>query len=105
MQLEVRSFNVTWRRDLWGHRVIVFVNVSNCWLNSYGKVGGATRRRFFVICEKKKPEGGGGEYPPLAVCGLTSLFISFYFTLKDISAATNGYSMPRVKLLSIHEYR
>ena len=24
MQLEVRSFNVTWSRDLWGHRVIVF---------------------------------------------------------------------------------
>ena len=24
MQLEVRLFNVTWRRDLWGHRVIVF---------------------------------------------------------------------------------
>ena len=24
MQLEVMSFNVTWRRDLWGHRVIVF---------------------------------------------------------------------------------
>ena len=23
-QLEVRSLNVTWRRDLWGHRVIVF---------------------------------------------------------------------------------
>ena len=23
-QLEVRSLNVTWRGDLWGHRVIVF---------------------------------------------------------------------------------
>ena len=33
-----------------------FENVSNCWLNSYGKFGGATRRRFFAICEK--PEGG-----------------------------------------------
>ena len=58
-QLEVRSPNVTWRRDLWCHRVIVFFeDVSNCWLNSYGKFGGATRRRFFAICEK--PEGGGG---------------------------------------------
>ena len=37
-QLEVRSLNVTWRRDLWCHQVIVlFGNVSNCWLNSYGK--------------------------------------------------------------------
>ena len=39
-----------------------FRNVSNCWLNSYGKFGGATRRRFFAICEK--PERGGGWYPP-----------------------------------------
>ena len=48
-QLEVRSLNVTWRRDLLGHRVIVFGNVSNCWLNSYDKFGDATRRRFFAI--------------------------------------------------------
>ena len=58
-----------WRRDLWCHRVIVFFfffgNVSNCWLNSYGKFGGGTRRRFFPICEI--PEGGGK--PPPAVRG------------------------------------
>ena len=41
-ELEVRSLNVTWRCDLWGHRVIDFFgNVPNCWLNSYGKFGGA----------------------------------------------------------------
>ena len=34
-----------------------FGNVSNCWLNSYSKFGGATRHRFSAICEK--PEGGG----------------------------------------------
>ena len=39
-------------------------NVSNCWLNSYGKFGGATRRRFFAICEK--PYGGGVEINPPA---------------------------------------
>ena len=62
-QLEVRSFNATWSRDLWGHRVIVFFgNVSNCWLNSYGKFGGATRRRSFAI--SKKPYGGGVEITP-----------------------------------------
>ena len=56
---EVRSLTATWSRELWGHRVVVFIrNVSNCWLNSYGKFGGATRRRFFAICEK--PYGGGG---------------------------------------------
>ena len=70
-QLEVGSHNATWSRDLWGHRVIVFFgNVSNCWLNSYGKFGGATRRRFFAICEK--PYGGGVEInpPPPPVRGL-----------------------------------
>ena len=53
-QLEVRSLNATWSRDLWGHRVIVFCgNVSNCWLNSYGKFGVAIRAAvFFAICEK-----------------------------------------------------
>ena len=52
-QLEVRSRNVTWRRDLWCQRVIIFFrNVSNCWLNRYGKFGGATRRRFFRYLRK-----------------------------------------------------
>ena len=37
-----------------------FGNVSNCWLNSYGKFGGATRRRFPAICEKPYGGGGGG---------------------------------------------
>ena len=61
-QLEVRSLNVTWRRDLWCHWVIFFGNVSNCWLNSYCKFGGATRRRFIAICEK--PEGADNRPPP-----------------------------------------
>ena len=39
-----------------------FINVSNCWLNSYGKFGGATRRPFFAICEK--PYGGVEINPP-----------------------------------------
>ena len=29
-----------------------FGNVSNCWLNSYDKFGGATRRRFFRYLQK-----------------------------------------------------
>ena len=47
---------VTWPLGSSGRRF--FRNVSNCWLNNYGKFGGATRRRFFAICEK--PYGGGG---------------------------------------------
>ena len=59
---------VTWPLGSSGRRF--FRNVSNCWLNSYGKFGGATRRRFFAICEK--PQGGGGwNQPPPPVRGLT----------------------------------
>ena len=66
-QLEVRSLSATWSRDLWGHRVVVFFrNVSNCWLNSYGKFGGATRRRFFRYL-RKTLGGGGVEINPPAV--------------------------------------
>ena len=43
--------------------------MSNCWLNSYGKFGGATRRRFFAICEN--PEGR--ITAPSAVRGLRAL--------------------------------
>ena len=59
-QLEVRSLNVTWRRNLWCHRVIVFFgNVSNGWLNSYGKFGGRYAPPFFFAIYEK-PDGGGG---------------------------------------------
>ena len=62
MQLEVRSFNVTWRRDLWGHRVIVFFgNVWTCWLNSYGKFDGAKRRRFSLSAKSLR----GADNRPL----------------------------------------
>ena len=44
-----------------------FGNVSNSWLNSYGKFSGATRRRFFAICEK--PEGAAIRPSP-AVRGM-----------------------------------
>ena len=43
-----------------------FGNVSNCWLNSYAKFGGARRRRFSLSAKNLR---GGGGYPP-AVRGL-----------------------------------
>ena len=43
-----------------------FGYVSNCWLNSYGKFGGATRRRFFAIGMRKTLRGGGVEINPPA---------------------------------------
>ena len=63
MQLKVRSLNVTWRRELWGYRVIVFLgNVPNCWLNSYDKFGGATRRNFSLSA--KNLRGEADNRPP-----------------------------------------
>ena len=41
-------------RFLW--KCVVCVFDGNCWLNSYGKFGGATRRRFFANCEKPEKE-------------------------------------------------
>ena len=56
-QLEVRSLNVTWRGDLWGHRVIFFwkcvkLLAEQLWqiLRLYAPPF------FFAICEK--PDGG-----------------------------------------------
>ena len=48
------TFGVSWSS--------FFGNMSNCWLNSYGKFGGTTRRRFLAICEK--PYGGVEINPP-----------------------------------------
>ena len=64
-----------------------FGNVSNCWLNSYGKFGGATRRRFFAICEKL--EGGGGRItaPPPAVRGLSEMQMC-YLLVKPVTLST-----------------
>ena len=61
-QLEVRSLTATWSRDLWGHRVVVFFrNVSNCWLNNYGKFGGGSAAVFRYL---RKTLGGGVEITP-----------------------------------------
>ena len=59
-QLEVGSLNATWSRDLWGRRVIVFRNVSNCWLISYDKFGGAV----FSLSAKNLTGGGGLKSTP-----------------------------------------
>ena len=46
-QLEVRSLTATWSRDLFGSSGRRFFgNVSNCWLNSYGKFGGASAKNL-----------------------------------------------------------
>ena len=53
----LRSGHLTWPRCVTFGVIgssFFFRIVSNCWLNSYGKFGGATRRHFFAICEKSE---------------------------------------------------
>ena len=76
-----------------GHRF--FEDVSNCWLNSYGKFGGATRRRFFAICEK--PEGGGADNrPPGRARVKTPLGVCLFYT--------DACCIPNRELLSTYRY-
>ena len=62
-QLEVRSLNVTWRRDLWCRRVIVFF--WKCVKLLAEQLWQIWRRyHFFAICEKKKLRGLISAPPP-----------------------------------------
>ena len=70
---------VTWPLGSSGRRF--FRNVSNCWLNSYGKFGGATRRRFFAICEK--PQGGVEINPPPPVRGIMASALHIWLGIDD----------------------
>ena len=75
-QLEVRSLNVTWRRDLWCNRVIVFFrNVSNCWLNSYGKLGGVRAAVFSLVAKNLR----GVDIRPPAVRGIRNASCALNF--------------------------
>ena len=67
MQLEVRSLNVTWWRDLWGHRVIAFLEM--CQMFGWTQLWQIWRRYappFFAICEKP---GGGAVTAPRPCAG------------------------------------
>ena len=68
-QLEVRSLNVTWRRDLWSHRSSFFGNVGIVGWIAMANLAALRAAVFFAICEK--PEGGGADNRPPAVRGLT----------------------------------
>ena len=61
------GLNVTWKRDLWCHRVIVFFKCVKLLAEQLWQIW---RRSFFAICEK--PEGGGFDIRPPAVRGLTA---------------------------------
>ena len=99
-QLEVRSLNVTWRRDLWCHRVIVFFfgNVSNCWLNSYGKFGGATV--FSLSAESlrgvdiRPPPGRAREGNAALLMGSLLTGLSNCRTLVQLTALNRWLALP-----------
>ena len=69
MQLEDGSFNVTWRRDLWGHWVIVLWKCVKLLAEQLWQIWRRYAPPFFAICEK--PEGEGADTRPPAVRGLT----------------------------------
>ena len=84
-QLEVRSLNVTWRRDLWCHRVIVFLEM--CQIVGWTAMANLAAAVFFAICEKPvgglisapgcarvnpRPAGGGGQRAP-PPCGFSQI--------------------------------
>ena len=54
MQLEVMSLNVTWRRDLWGHGVIVFWEMCQIVAEQLWQIWRRYAPPFFAICEKPK---------------------------------------------------
>ena len=62
-QLEVRSLTATWSRDLWGQRVVVFLEMCQIvgWA-AMAKLAALRAAVFFTICEK--PYGGVKINPP-----------------------------------------
>ena len=74
MQVEVRSLNVTWRRELWGHRVIVFWKCVKLLAEQLWQIwrryaprwgGGADNRPPAVRRLTRAPLGGISSPPPL----------------------------------------
>ena len=61
MQLEVRSLNVTWRRDLWGHRVIVFWKCAKLLAEQLWQIWRRYAPPFFRYLRKTWGGGGGGR--------------------------------------------
>ena len=69
-QLEVRSLNVIWRRDLWCHRVIVFWKCVKLLAEQLWQIWRRYAPPFF--CYLRKTWGGGGaDNRPPAVRGFT----------------------------------
>ena len=75
MQLKIRSLNVTWRRDLWGHRVIVFYKCAKLLAEQLWQIWRRYMPLFFSICEKT---WGGLISAPRPCAGYANIFGVFY---------------------------
>ena len=101
-QLEVRSLNVTWRRDLWCHRVVVFF-LEMCQIvvrTAMANLAALRAAVFFAICEK--PEGVDIRPPP-AVRGLifnsVGIFVRVWATamIRGVGGGSGGDTFSAVK--------
>ena len=70
-QLEVRSLNVTWRRDLWCHWVIIFWKCFKLFAKQLWEIWLRYAPPFFRYLRKTWLGGGGADNRPPAVRGLT----------------------------------
>ena len=67
-QLEVRSLTATWSRDLWGHRVVVFLEM--CQIVGWTAMANLAALRAAVFSlSAKNLRGGGWNQPPPPVRG------------------------------------
>ena len=71
-QLEVRSLTATWSRDLWGHRVVVFLEM--CQIVGWTAMANLAALRAAVFSLSAKNLTGGWNQPPPPVRGLMTLF-------------------------------
>ena len=65
MQLEVRSLNVTWRCDLWDHRVIVFWKCATLLAEQLWQIWRRYAPPFFRYL--RKSAGGGCTNPDMHI--------------------------------------
>ena len=104
MQLEVRSLNVTWRRDLWCHRVIVFWKCTKLLAEQLWQIWRRYAPPFFRYLRKT---WGGGRMtaPPPAVRGLkVSQFIRIsedVFEKRAINFGDSAHRIRRMKVLHL----
>ena len=61
-QLEVRSLTATWSRDLWGHRVVVFLEM--CQIVGWTAMANLAALRAAVLSLSAKNLTGGWNQPP-----------------------------------------